>query len=196
MIVGAGTCQIPGYALVAWLPTYLGTRYGYTVEQAGYLLGPVKLLSGFLGSLCVPLAAEYLARRGVRAALPLSGGFAALVGAAAIAAASLMPTALPFVLFTAAGLFLLTGTTTAVLASFQLLVPGRMRATMSALCLMSITLLGLGIGPTTLGAFTGSALAATMPGIGIAAVALIGALPGALLLLAAAWSSRRNPPQI
>lgn len=194
MIIGAGMCQIPGYALVAWLPTYLGTRYGYTIEQAGYLLGPVKLLTGFLGSLCVPLAAEYLAQRGVRAAIALCGGFAALTAAVSISAASFMPTAIPFVLFTAFGLFLLTGTTAAVLASFQLLVPGRMRATMSALCLMSITLLGLGIGPTTLGAMTGSSLAETYPGIGIAAVALVGALPGAILLLLAARSSRRDFP--
>lgn len=196
MIIGAGMCQIPGYALVAWLPTYLGSRYGYTVEQAGYTLGPVKLLTGFLGSLCVPFVGEYLARRGVKGAIAMTGGFSAVLAAVSISLSAFVQDPPLFVALTALGLFLLTGTTTAVLASFQLLVPGRMRATMSALCLMSITLLGLGIGPTTLGATTGSSLADALPGIGIAAVALVGALPGGILLLFAARASRRTPPQL
>lgn len=195
MIIGAGMCQIPGYALVAWLPTYLGSRFGYSVEQAGYLLGPVKLFASTLGSLLVPIIAELVARRTRPSATALCGGIAAGIGAAAIAAAGTATTAGMFVPLIAVGLFMLSGTTTTVIASFQLTVTGRMRATMSALCLMSITLLGLGIGPTALGAMTGSAWADHMPGIGIVTVALIGALPGALLLFAAAYAGRATPRQ-
>lgn len=196
MIIGAGMCQIPGYALVAWLPTYLGTRFGYSVEQAGYLLGPVKLLASALGSLFVPMVAEYMARRGGPGSIALCGGLAALIGAASIASAGMATSAEAFVPLIAIGLFMLTGTTTTVIASFQLLVTGRMRATMSALCLMSITLLGLGIGPTALGAMTGSAWVDQLPGIGIVTVALIGALPGGLLLLAAARAGRTALRQV
>jgi MFS family permease len=93
-----------------------------------------------------------------------------------------------FLVLYACGLFGLSGAANNVIVAQQALAPARMRATFVALLLMSITLLGLAIGPTAAAAIS-SALDPRGKALGLA-LALIAPAIGVPAVLLFAWSRR------
>lgn len=195
LIVGAGLCQVPAYAMIAWMPYTLQHDFGITAQDSGYIFGVVAIIATVSGTLLLPWVTERIPVRSAGAAAPLVSGASAFAGVAMLVAASQMSSLSAFVAFSGMGLLLLTGATNNILVAFQILVPGNLRATVAALCLLSITLCGLGGGPPlfalldqTLSAFGAGELA--MP-----AVAILSVLPGAgALLVTARTLTRRGYP--
>jgi hypothetical protein len=105
----------------------------------------------------------------------------------------LSPSLILFAAFLCTGLFLLAGMSFAVLTSFQYTVASNMRATVSALCLMLITLLGYGVGPPLMAFVQSLDSLRHFPAAVLIVVTAVGAAPGGLLLL---WSARtmHRPP--
>lgn len=182
LILGAGLCQVPAYAMVAWMPYTLEHGFGLATADTGLIFGMLAIAATVGGTLLLPLATDHKAPRW-RAAAPAR--VSALAAALAIVAISLAGGArhLPaFLALTGLGLMMLTGAANNILVAFQHLVPAQMRATFAALCLLSITLLGLGAGPPVFAAIAAAVAPGGGNGLAMAILTLASALPAVFLL--------------
>lgn len=192
LLIGAGLCQLPSYAMSAWLPTYLNLRFGFALDTAGYLIGPTKIISTFSGAMLVPIATEWLRRQGYSNAVATSAAVAAGVGGLAFICCGFSTNPALFLIFLAIGLFFLTGTSISVVASFQHSFAADMQGTIAALYTMSTGLLGLGLGPLLFAVVGEFGLVEQIPGLAITTVALVGAGSACALLSVSALASKKT----
>lgn len=150
LAAGIVIASTAGYALLAFTATLLVRRYGLDLAEAGFATGLVTGVAAAIGTFAGGALADRLGRRnpryqmqvpalGVTVAAPLFVlGYQAPHGILALA------------LLFIAGVFqfLYLGPT---YAAAQSLAPRAMRATASALLLLVVNLIGLGIGPPLLG---------------------------------------------
>ncbi len=147
----AGTIiSFAGYATVAWVPTYFQRLHGFSTGEAGTLLALLLGIGGGLGTFFGGYVADRLAPRaeGWRAWVAAIGllaytPFALLCYLSPSATVAAWAFAGPGIL---GGIYI--GITFAIIQSQ---VPGNMRAVAAALNLFLVNLIGLGLGPTTVG---------------------------------------------
>ena len=160
IMVGVGFTGIAGYGLGVWSPSFLVRVHNMSLVDAGLYLGLIGVFGGGLGTISSGLLVDRLARRDKRWQLwlPSIGIFIAL------------PTQLAFLLWPAehrlvmgdvdVPFALVFMALSAVFASFwiapsyaavQNLVPQYWRTQASALMLLAINLLGMGLGPLLVG---------------------------------------------
>ena len=160
IMVGVGFTGIAGYGLGVWSPSFLVRVHNMSLVDAGLYLGLIGVFGGGLGTISSGLLVDRLARRDKRWQLwlPAIGIFLAL------------PTQLAFLLWPAehrlvmgdidVPFALVFMALSAVFASFwiapsyaavQNLVPQYWRTQASALMLLAINLLGMGLGPLLVG---------------------------------------------
>lgn len=192
LIIGAGLCQVPAYAIVAWMPHTLESAFGVSTANSGLTFGFVAILATVGGTLLLPQLTDRLTRRWGESATPQVSFWAVLAALAAIAVAVAVTHLFLFLLATGLGLMMLSGATNNVLVSFQHLVPAHMRATFAALCLLAITLLGLGVGPPAFAWINASLPPGTRTGVAMLVIAFMAGVPGALLLAKASRILRRR----
>lgn len=161
----------------AWIPSFLARAHGLSLKQVGLFLG---LTGGLVGMICVLVAGpalDRLARRDARwmAWLP-----------AAVIAAMIVTTAAGLVVEGAAPALVLLGVApcialvaqTSIFAVLQTAIPSGLRASATALLFLVANLVGMGIGPTLVGALSsgleGSAALSLRPAL------LIGIVPSAI----------------
>ena len=182
---GAGAAQTIVYALIGWSPTLLNRQFGMSGPAAGTRLAVAQFVAAVGGTLLVPTLIRHAA--GLHAGWAARAvAMAAGTGALLVALATLMTTAGGFIVASAAGSFLLTGVTNAMIILVQPIAPPTMRATFTALLLICISSVGLGLGPPLAAAVAHHAGdGADALGIGLRAVALLG-FAGATALFALA----------
>jgi hypothetical protein len=185
IFLGAGLCQTPAYAMVAWMPHILAQRFGMTPSSAGIMFGTCAIVATVLGTLSLPVLTDRFGGRWGQVAAARFSGCAAIAAVLSLSLAATSGRLALFLGLSSLGLMLLTGAANNILASLQRLVPARMRATFASFCLLSITLVGLGIGPPLLAALRSNLTWLPGPGPAIAALALLTALPAGWLLLTA-----------
>lgn len=160
IMVGVGFTGIAGYGLGVWSPSFLVRVHNMSLVDAGLYLGLIGVFGGGLGTISSGLLVDRLARRDKRWQLwlPAIGIFLAL------------PTQLAFLLWPAEHRLVMGDVDlpfalvfmalSAVFASFwiapsyaavQNLVPQCWRTQASALMLLAINLLGMGLGPLLVG---------------------------------------------
>lgn len=149
MLVAAG-CAFSGYAMLGWAPTFYIRTFGMTTMEAGFLVG-VFIASGlFVGNIAAGWIADHFAK-GTLSAYAIVGGAGSLF-------------ALPFgALFALApgqnsslvGLFIANILLTCWLpCAYTIglgLAPPRMRAMVTAILALFMTLFGIGMGPFFIG---------------------------------------------
>jgi MFS family permease len=178
--VGFGCMSALGYAAMNWLPAYLMRRFDAPVAEAGALVGVIIVCSIPGGLLASALVDRLFARGRSDAHLLLYVFIAlalALVGPLAFAARDLTG----FVALMAGVMFLAAAPGTAS-AALQIATPPRLRGRVSAMYLFVYQMIGLGLGPTVVAAFTdyvfrddalvGYSMAATIAIFGLAAALL------------------------
>ncbi len=147
--LGASLQALFGYTLISWAPAFMARVHGWSPGEIGLPLGLVLGLGGATGSVLGGTLSDRLGARDPRwyAWLP------------AITAVSMLPFALLFLHWPGAG-GMLWYLPAVILGNFypapsyalaQNLVPPRMRGTSSAVMLLAITVIGLGIGPQLVG---------------------------------------------
>ena len=150
----AGTLvSFSGYAAVAWLPTFFVRVHDFTTGQAGSLLALQIGVGGGIGTFLGGWLADRLAPRseGWRAwvvciALLVYVPFAALTYLTESATVAALAFTGPAVL---GGTYIGTG-----FAIIQSQVSAKMRAVAAAINLFILNIIGLGLGPTTVGAIS------------------------------------------
>ena len=153
MAAAASCSSLAGYGLALWTPSVLERSFGFTLIERGQFLASIFLIGGTAGVFAGGWLADRLGQSDRRwyARLP---AIAWLITAPTFAVGLLSPdpwAAWPLLLIpNALNILWLGPVTTAV----QHLVPRPMRATASASFLLINNLIGLGVGPTLIGALS------------------------------------------
>ncbi len=177
--LGASLQAMFGYSLISWGPTFMARVHGWSAGEIGLPLGLIMGLGGAAGALLGGALSDRLGARDPRwyAYLP------------ALTASAMLPFALMF-LHWPSGMGMFWYAPAVLLGTFypapcyalaQNLVTPRMRGTSSAVMLLAITIIGLGVGPLLVGLLN-DALA---PRLGEAAIRY----SLSLLILVNLWAS-------
>jgi MFS family permease len=142
------------FALLAWLPTFFIRKYGLPASSAGVLIGSVMGPAGIIGCVAAGVVSDYF--RSLRGE---SGRFDVLIIAAVICIPCMAY--LPFAPTSGAalavcavyGLFnaMATATMPAILQGFA---PNRLRGKLTAVHLLLVSLVGMGLGPLVVALIT------------------------------------------
>lgn len=142
------------YGANAWMPSFLQRVHGFSAREAGTFLGTSILVLGIPGTLLSGWIADRMIIKGRSNAHIVVSMFYLMGTLVCGALGPIVPIkSLSLILIGGFGFFLFTWTGVAT-ALIQLATPVRMRGQVSALYLFSVSLVGLSIGPTAMGAAT------------------------------------------
>jgi len=166
LAIGAGLVSFVGYGVGQFISPYLVRAFGFDYAQAGLVLGLIGGVSAGIGTLMGGPIADWAAKRDLRwyAWTPAVG----LVIAAPLYMLGYLQTdaRLAVAILLIPGLFhyLYLGPTFGVVHS---MVEPRMRASTTALLLLILNLIGLGLGPSAVGALSDLFAAHLFGGFGL-----------------------------
>lgn len=136
------------YGAVAWIPQFFVRTHGMNVGNVGLLYGAIFMVCGTAGLVLGGSLADRLQRRG-RSDAHFRTILVAVLGALPLlVAAPLMPTSELALLTLAPALLVMSMFGGSAPAALQLVTPNELRGQVSALYFMTVTLVGLGVGPT------------------------------------------------
>lgn len=176
------------YGLAQWLPSFLMRTHGIAETQAGAIMGLVFGLAGILGAITGGKLCDRAAKRGNHN-IPRLLGKSTLIAVPFLAIAFQVPHMIASLPLFFIPIFLINFYLGPSLGLVQTLSPVRMRAVSAALVMLSMNLIGLGLGPVLIGAASDS-LEALFPGRGLAMALSLAALTGLLSVVLFLRSSR------
>ena len=151
---GISAIVLLAYAMLAWTPTFFIRVHGWTAGQAGMVYGTVVLVFGTGGVVSAGWLADMLRRRGHSDANLRLVALSSLILVPLGIVGFLMPGPWLALLFIAPSCFLWAIPMGIGPAALQPITPNQMRAQVSSLYLLTITLVGLGIGPLAVALLT------------------------------------------
>lgn len=150
---GFACLSFASYGASAWIPTFFIRNHGLTPGEVGIYYGSLVMIAGSMGIVCGGRFADYLAHRGYQDANMRVGVLASILTLLCnvvylVDSMPLLWTIMFFNVFTVA---MPSGVAP---AAIQEIMPNSMRGQTSAIFLFTVTLIGLGIGPTAVAIFT------------------------------------------
>jgi MFS family permease len=140
-------CQaMSNYAFASWSPAFFERLHHWPKSQAGLVLGLMTMIGGCIGLFCGGRLSDRWMRAGVAEA-PLRVGLISLVGAAATLVPAMLSSSqgVSVALLVPAVMFLALPIGCSY-ASIQMIFPNEVRGTVSAIMLVLLNLVGLGLG--------------------------------------------------
>lgn len=160
LVLTGGAAAIAGYAIGTWSPSFLIRSHGLNMQQAGFLVGVVGGTGSTIGTLVCGMLTDRLARRDVgwQIGVPLLGTLLSIPFALAYflwpqgVAFHIGDTPVPqaFLFYSAFGFFGVWWATPC-LGAITHLFPAHRLAQATAIFVMAMTLLGVGVGPLLIG---------------------------------------------
>ncbi|WP_175650503.1 spinster family MFS transporter [Pseudomonas sp. Marseille-P9899] len=160
LVLTGGTAAIAGYAIGTWSPSFLIRSHGLNMQEAGFLVGVVGGTGSTIGTLACGLLTDRLARRDVgwQIGVPLLGTLLSIPFALAYFLwpqgiafhIGSIPVPEAFLFYSAFGFFGVWWATPC-LGAITHLFPATRLAQATAIFVMSMTLLGVGLGPLVIG---------------------------------------------
>ena len=160
LVLAGGAAAIAGYAIGTWSPSFLIRSHGLNLQQAGFLVGVVGGTGATIGTLTCGILTDRMARRdaGWQIGVPLLGTLISIPFALAYflwpqgTAFNIGGIAIPqaFLFYSVFGFFGVWWATPC-LSAITHLFPATRLAQATSIFLMSMTLLGVGIGPLLVG---------------------------------------------
>ena len=151
MAIGTSFSAFGGYAIIAFVPTFLKISHHMTQAEVGIALALLTGVAGAIGTYLSGVFADRFGARDVRwnMYVPIIATFIAVPFAPVFYLTSSLPVALAAAIIPA-----LTGAAYVGpgYAMAQALVPLRMRARAVAILLLILNIIGLGLGPPVVGA--------------------------------------------
>lgn len=160
IVLTGGAAAIAGYAIGTWSPSFLIRSHGLSLQNAGLLVGVVGGAGAAIGTLTCGILSDRLSRRdaGWQIGVPLLGTLISIPFALAY---FLWPTGIAFhigtipvpqaFIFYSVFAFFGTWWATPCLGAISHLFPATRLAQATAIFVMSMTLLGVGLGPLLIG---------------------------------------------
>lgn len=153
LCLAAAADAFVGYGLLLWLPTFLIRTFEFSAGEVGLRLGLLVGTTGLVGAIAFGVLADRMGKKNRRfyCWMPMIAACVALVSNAALylnqsEAAIWALLLVPLLVLPASG--------GPVYAAVQSVVPPAIRATAAAILLLVLNLVGLGFGPTFIGAFS------------------------------------------
>ena len=147
LFFAVGMVNFAVFAAVSWLPVLYVRVHGFELAHAGYTAGAALIIGGLIGLVGGGWLSDKLEEGAPTGRVRLCGYAALIGGAAAVVfplAGNPWAAAAAFVVFFSAAAVPIGAAASAI----QQLTPNAMRATLSALYLFVVNLVGLGFGPT------------------------------------------------
>lgn len=145
---------LSSYASGAWVPEFYRRHFHWSIGTLGVVYGSFVAVFGCLGIVGAGRIADYLRQRGRGNATLFVGALIGLVSLPVNCFLYLAPSATWATICLIPGCALAAAPFGIAPAAIQQMMPATMRGQASAVYLFSINLIGLGIGPTAVGAFT------------------------------------------
>lgn len=137
-----------------WYPTFLIRTYGLTTAQVGLYYGTLMLVCGTVGTIAGGWLAGRWMRRGRKDANLRIVLIATILKAVPLILGPLMPTATLALAFMAVGTLVGQASQGVLLTAIQDVTPNRLRGQVTALTLLNVNLIGLGLGSSVIAAIT------------------------------------------
>ncbi|MDX2221721.1 MAG: MFS transporter [Rhodospirillaceae bacterium] len=183
IIVGFSVKGMLWNGVTAWLPTFFARTYGWEPGKIGLYYGLAVIVFGTSGILTGGWISGRLRARGMTDANIWAGIAAALLMLPFGAVAPLMPTGEIALAVFCVFIFFASYPIGSAAAAIQEITPNQLRAQMSAIYLLGSNLIGIGLGPSVVAAFTDLVFQDdNMLRYSITAMCLFAAPVGALLL--------------
>jgi len=151
--IGFGVQSILTFGVVGWIPAYMGRAFGWSIGQISIPFGLIIGIGSSLGSLAMGWSVDRLFGRGCTDAHMRVNSIiflgTSIIGVAAFQVHN------PWVfLVLVTPIFMTIVFTPSAVAALQIISPNEMRGQMSAMVVLIINGVGLGLGPTVVGAVT------------------------------------------
>lgn len=154
IFIGVPLANLFGYGMQAWMPTFFIRHYGWRASEVGLTLGTLGVIFGALGGLSGAWVADRWRKRGMVDANLRIASYAVAATAVLPAAVAFAPTA-PLALVALAALNICIAIVIPLVpAALQTITPRPVRAQVSALFLLVVNLIGIGVGPTAIALIT------------------------------------------
>ncbi len=137
-----------------WYPTFLIRTYGMSPLDVGFYYGTLMLVCGTFGTLAGGWLSGVLQRRGTVDSNLRIMFVATCVKALPLVIGPLMPTATLALALMAIGTLVGQASQGVILTAIQDVTPNRLRGQVTALTLLAVNLIGLGLGSSIIAAFT------------------------------------------
>ena len=151
---GFGLMATAGFAAVAWLPSFFIRHYHWTAAQFGLLNGLALAVGGSLAVLSSGRLADRLARAGYRDAFLRVAAIGSLLSGFSFFGVFVAPNGTASATFLVFGAFFYATQTCLGPASVMQITPARIRGQAGALYLLTLGLVGQGLGPTLVALLT------------------------------------------
>lgn len=185
--LGFGIIVLANFATLAWTPEYFIRTFGTAPAVIGSTMGAMMAGAGAIGVLAGGWFNDWLQARGRRDAVLVTGVVTCIGFMSASILFPLMPTEPLALMFLAPVFFFGAFASGAAPAALGAVTPNEMRGQVSALYLLSINFLGIGIGPTVPALFTDYLFQDEAKlGLSLILTAAVTGLPAAWLL----WRAR------
>ncbi len=138
------------YGMAAWIPTLFVRTHGWTYPEAGFWYGLVIVIFGTTGVIAGGWAGDFLTGKGFRNGRMMVCAFTGLATLPFTIAYPLVSDPWIAILLLCPSTFFATFTTGAGPSALQELMPNQMRGFASAILIFFVTIIGLGLGPTSI----------------------------------------------
>jgi MFS family permease len=152
--VGMALGIIPIYAFPAWIPALATRQFHIPIAQVGLNYGLVTLVTGTVGVLLGPTAANLIACTGVRDSYLRLGVFTNLAVFACCIALFFRPTYHALLITGGLASFFYSMPTPTAATALQSVSPNRMRGLVTSVYIVLVTIMGLAVAPVLVAFFT------------------------------------------
>ncbi len=136
------------YGLQAWTPSMFTRQFGWSLGEAGRFYGMTAIIAGSLGVVTGPVIGRLLLARGYRD-YPLRLCITGAAGAcAALVVSSLQSDGTAALICVAVASFFVTLPLALITNALQIVTPNEMRGTVAGFYVVTVNLIGMGVGPT------------------------------------------------
>lgn len=138
------------YGVAAWIPTFFVRTYDWSYPQAGWWYGWVIVIFGTTGVVAGGWMGDVLTSRGIRNGRMMVCAFTGLAALPFTVLYPLMDSPWVALVLICFSTFFATFTTGAGPSALQELMPNQMRGFASAALIFVVSIIGLGLGPTSI----------------------------------------------
>lgn len=150
LVLAITVATIPGFGANAWFPAFFMRTHGLSIEQAGIILGLGGALSGMIGAIVGGIVFDRLAMTSVSMAVKVMAWSQLIAYPASLLLYTTdnLVLAITFLVIPAMCSAFFAGPTAALIQNLSRV---RMRAVAASITMLSVNLVGLGLGPTIIG---------------------------------------------
>lgn len=154
LFLAVGLLGLLSIGTAVWYPTFLVRLHGFTPAQAGYSYGAIILLGGTAGILCGGRLSDWLIGRGVALANVRIMQWSTGIKLIPLVVGPLLADAVWVLAAMAVATFIGHMSSGVAIACLQAITPDQYRARISAVMLLVVNLLAIGLGATYVAVFT------------------------------------------